>query len=243
MSDPNTSDPNKVNPETAQPAADSPAQATQPEPDKSASEGAEAAMPEPGPEQLKAIIASLQADLDQLRTDQKDAALRHLAEQDNLRKRFEREKEETKKFAIAKFATDLIGVADNFERALAAVPAGAADADQAFQSLVEGVGMIERELKTVLERHGVKRIWPEGEILNPHQHQAMAQLENPNVPANTILQVYQAGYMIDERVIRPAAVVVSKGGAKANKSDTGNGPAAEPAPPAPYSPEDPANSE
>ena len=187
--------------------------------------------------------ARLQADLDQLRTDQKDAALRHLAEQDNLRKRFEREKEETKKFAIAKFATDLIGVADNFERALAAVPAGAADADQAFQSLVEGVGMIERELKTVLERHGVKRIWPEGEILNPHLHQAMAQLENPNVPANTILQVYQAGYMIDERVIRPAAVVVSKGGAKANKSDTGDGPAAEPAPPAPYSPEDPANSE
>lgn len=232
MSDPKMSDPNTPDPNT--PAAEPNAPAAQP--------AEETPAPEPGPEQLKAIVAALQADLDQIRQAQKDSDLRHLAEHDNLRKRFEREKAETSKFAISKFAADLIGVADNFERALAAVPAGAADTDKAFQGLVEGVGLIERELKSVLEKHGVKRLWPEGETLNPHLHQAMAQVENPDVPANTILQVYQAGYMIDERVIRPATVVVSKGGAKIQKADAGHGPAAEAVPP-PYSPEDPANSE
>lgn len=174
---------------------------------------------EPGPEQLKAIIAALQGDLDKQQADLKTEKLRHLADMDNLRKRLEREKDETAKFAISKFASDLIGVADNFERALAAVPAGAADNDPALQSLAEGVGMIERELKTVLDRHGVKRIWPEGEIFNPHQHQAVMQQDNADVPPGTILQIFQAGYLIGERVVRPAVVVVAKGGPKTPKPE------------------------
>lgn len=174
------------------------------------------ASPEPGPDQLKAIIAALQADLDKSKTD----VLRLVADMDNLRKRTEREKQDMAKFAISKFAEDIVGVADNFERALAAVPAGAAEADPALSSLVEGVSMTERQLQSVLEKHGVKRIWPEGEMMNPHVHQAMMQQDNPDVPPGTILQVFQAGYIIAERVVRPAVVVVAKGGPKTQKPET-----------------------
>ncbi|MFM7083566.1 MAG: nucleotide exchange factor GrpE [Hyphomicrobium sp.] len=181
---------------------------------------AEAAPPEvasePGPEQLKEIIAALQTEIEQ----QKNQTLRVIADMDNLRKRTEREKEDIKKYAITKFAADLINGIDNFERALGAVPKGAAEADPALASLMEGVGMTERELKSILERHGVKRIWPEGEMLNPHYHQAVMEQHNPDVTAGTILQVYQAGYLIEDRVLRAAMVVVAKGGEK--KSDKSN---------------------
>lgn len=184
--------------------------------------GPEAAAPQPGGDQLKAIIGALQADLEA----KSQEVLRLVADMDNLRKRTEREKQETAKFAISKFAVDIIGVTDNFERAMQAVPAGAAEADPALASLVEGVGMIDGQLKSVLEKHGVKRIWPEGEILNPHLHQAVMQVDRPDVPSGTILQVYQAGYVIDERVIRAATVVVSRGGPKPGKAEAGNGPSA-----------------
>jgi molecular chaperone GrpE len=203
MSDPNaTPDPNDA---TSQPAQGT----TPPQP-----EGAE-----PAPEQLKAIIGVLQTDLDKSKTE----ILRLVADMDNLRKRTEREKQETSRFAISKFAVDIIGVTDNFERAMQAVPPGAAEADPALQSLVEGVGMIDGQLKGVLERHGVKRIWPEGEIFNPHLHQPMQQVDNPDVPNGTILRVFQAGYVIEERVIRPAMVVTARGGPKPGKAEAGNG--------------------
>jgi molecular chaperone GrpE len=186
-----------------------------------------------GEQQIKAIIAALQDDLttanDEL-AKAKTETLRLVADMDNLRKRTEREKIETAKFAISKFAVDIIGVADNFERAMQAVPAGAAEADPALASLVEGVGMIDGQLKSVLERHGVTRIWPEGELLNPHYHQAMQQVDKPDVPHGTILQVYQAGYVIDERVIRPAMVVTAKGGPKPGKVEGGGDAAAPPQP-------------
>lgn len=222
MSDPNNmSDPN---------AATSPEAGAAPE---------ATATTEPGPDQLKAIIDALQSDLETARNE----VLRLVADMDNLRKRTEREKQETAKFAISKFAVDIIGVADNFERAMQAVPAGAADADPALASLVEGVGMIDGQLKSVLDRHGVKRIWPEGEMFNPHLHQPMMQQDRIDVPNGTILQVFQAGYVIDERVIRPAVVVVAKGGPKAGKADANSNAetagAAAPPPPA----EDPSNCE
>ncbi len=223
MSDPNaTPDPNAAQ---SAPAGAGPA---------AAAEGAAPAA-EPSADQLKAIIAALQSDLE-AKTNE---TLRLVADMDNLRKRTEREKQETAKFAISKFAVDIIGVADNFERAMQAVPAGAAEADPALQSLVEGVSMIDGQLKSVLERHGVKRIWPEGELLNPHYHQAMQQVEKPDVPHGTILQVYQAGYVIDERLIRPAVVVTAKGGPKVGRAEAGSssGPAE------PAAPEDPSNSE
>jgi molecular chaperone GrpE len=179
---------------------------------------------EQGADQIRAIIGALQDELAKAGEElakAKTETLRLVADMDNLRKRTEREKIETAKFAISKFAVDIIGVADNFERAMQAVPAGAAEADPALATLVEGVSMIDGQLKSVLERHGVTRIWPEGEILNPHYHQAMQQVEQPDVPHGTILQVYQAGYVIDERLIRPAVVVTAKGGPKPGKMEAG----------------------
>jgi molecular chaperone GrpE len=171
---------------------------------------------EVGPEQLKDIIGVLQAEID----TQKTQILRLAADMDNLRKRTEREKVESAKYAITKFARDIVGVADNFERAVAAVPQGAAEQDPALESLVEGVTMTERELVNVLERHGVTRIHPQGEMFNPHRHQAMMEAQNPDVTPGTILQVFQPGYLIDDRVLRPAMVVVAKGGAKPAKAQT-----------------------
>lgn len=191
----------------------------------------EAAQPEVeievGPEQLKDIIGVLQAEID----TQKTQILRLAADMDNLRKRTEREKVESAKYAITKFARDIVGVADNFERAVAAVPQGAAEQDPALESLIEGVTMTERELVNVLERHGVTRLHPQGEMFNPHRHQAMMEAQNPDVTPGTILQVFQPGYLIDDRVLRPALVVVAKGGAKPPKPEVAEVPG-EPQPPA-----------
>ncbi len=161
--------------------------------------------------------ARLAAEVDILQgqiADLTDRLLRAHAEMDNIRKRGEREREDTAKYAISKFARDVVAVADNFERAVQAVPAGAAEEDSALKALVEGVNMTERELLNVFERHGVRRINPRGEAFNPHQHQAMMEMENAEVAPGTVLEVYQPGYVIEDRVLRPAMVVVSKGGPK-----------------------------
>ena len=96
----------------------------------------------------------------------------------------------------------------------------------ALKTLLDGVTMTESEFIKVLERHGVKRIDPRGQLFNPHQHQAMMERDDPSVPSGTIVQVFQPGYAIDDRVIRPAMVVVAKGGAKASKPANGEPPAA-----------------
>lgn len=149
----------------------------------------------------------------------RDKMLRTLAEMENLRKRTERDKEETAKYAITKFARDVLSIGDNLQRAIAAVPAGAADADPALKVLVDGVSMTDREFLNILERNGVKRVVPEGQPFNPHQHQAMIEVENREVAPGTVVQVYQPGYVLEDRVLRPAMVVVAKGGAKPGKPE------------------------
>ena len=114
--------------------------------------------------------ARLAAEVDTLQgqiADLTDRLLRAHAEMDNIRKRADRDREDTAKYAISKFARDVVAVADNFERAVQAVPAGAAEQDAALKALVEGVSMTERELLNVFERHGVRRINPRGEAFNP----------------------------------------------------------------------------
>jgi molecular chaperone GrpE len=161
-----------------------------------------------GEAQWEEIIKVFQAENEEL----KARNLRLLADMENMRKRFEKEKDEASKYAVTKFAGDIVNVADNFERAIGAVPPGAAEADEALKSLVDGVTMTERELMNTLERHGVKRINPEGEIFNPHKHQAVMETAAPDGVANgTIIKVFQPGYMISDRVLRPAMVVVAKG--------------------------------
>ena len=146
--------------------------------------------------------------------DLKDRLLRTHAEMDNVRKRLEREKADQAKFAITKFARDIIGVGDNVQRAIDAVPQRMVEQDPALKSFFEGVTMIERELLTVLGRHGIKRLDPKGEPFNPNYHQAVVEVPSDEVPAGSVTQVFQAGYMIEDRVLRPAMVAVSKGGSK-----------------------------
>jgi molecular chaperone GrpE len=143
-----------------------------------------------------------------------DRLLRAHAEMDNLRKRTERDKEDTAKYAISKFAREVLSIGDNLQRAMAAVPPGAADADPALKALIDGVSMTDREFLNILERNGVKRLVPEGQPFNPHQHQAMTEIENRDVAPGTVVQVYQPGYILEDRVLRPAMVVLAKGGAK-----------------------------
>jgi molecular chaperone GrpE len=173
-------------------------------------------------EQLKAMIAALQADLEKKSAEaaaKQDQYLRAVAETENVRRRLEKEKEETAKYAITKFAKDILTVGDNFQRAIAAVPKDAVESDPALKTLLDGVILAERDYKTALERHGVRAIDPAGQPFNPHHHQAVMEQENADVPAGTVLQVYQVGYMIDDRNLRPAMVVVSRGGPKVSKAD------------------------
>src|SRR5204862_7755712 len=126
-----------------------------------------------------------------------------------------------------RFARDIVNVGDNFQRAIDAVPAGAADLDPALKSFLEGVTMTERELLNVLERHGIRRVQPFNEPFNPHLHQAVMEIARTDVPSGTIVQVFQAGYMIEDRVLRPAMVAVAKGGPKPAPAPEGAaGPAA-----------------
>lgn len=163
------------------------------------------------------------AELRRENSDLKDKFLRAHADMDNLRKRMEREKEDAGKYANTRFARDLLTIGDTFKRALASVPAEAAEADAALKGLVDGVELTEREFLSVLEKNGVKRIDAQGQPFNPHLHQAVMQQANPNVPEGTVLTVFQEGYTIEDRTLRPAMVIVSTGGPKAGKAPSAPG--------------------
>ncbi len=148
----------------------------------------------------------------------RDKVLRTLAEMENLRKRTTREVADARVYGISGFARDVLDIADNLQRALDAVPAEAkAAADPGLKALIEGVELTERErsLLNTLEKNGVKKFDPAGEKFDPNFQQAMYEVPDPSVPAGTVVQVVQAGYTIGDRVLRPALVAVSKGGAKA----------------------------
>ena len=145
----------------------------------------------------------------------KERALRLAADMENLRKRTQRDVAEARSYGIAAFARDMLTVSDNLQRALQAVPEEArAGGDSGLKALVEGVEITERAMLTALERHGVKRIDPQGEKFDPHFHQAMVEVPNPDVTANTVVQVVQTGDVLGDRGLRPAMVGVAKGGPK-----------------------------
>jgi molecular chaperone GrpE len=149
-------------------------------------------------------------------TEARDKMLRTLAEMENLRKRTRKEVEDARAYGITGFARDILDIADNLQRALDAVPAEMkANADPGLKAFIEGVELTERSLLNTLEKNGVKKFDPSGEKFDPNFQQAMYEVPDPSVPSGTVVQVVQAGYMIGERVLRPALVGVSKGGAKA----------------------------
>ena len=161
--------------------------------------------PEPTLETLQKTVAELQADKAELQ----DKHLRAVAEAQNVRRRAQQDLEKERKFGIERFARDLLSVADNLGRALTAVPA---DLDPAMKNLVTGVQATERELLSVLERHGVTRIEALGKPFNADFHQAMMEVEDLSVPAGTVVQEMIPGYLLAGRLLRAAMVAVSKGG-------------------------------
>jgi len=145
----------------------------------------------------------------------RDRTLRTLAEMENLRKRTAKEVSDARTYGITAFARDVLDIADNLQRALDAVPAEAREAaDAGLKSLIEGVEITEKSLLKALEKNGVQKLDPLGEKFNPNFHQAMYEVPDSSVPAGTVVQVVQGGYTIGDRVLRPALVAVSKGGAK-----------------------------
>jgi molecular chaperone GrpE len=145
----------------------------------------------------------------------RDKVLRTLAEMENLRRRTEREVADARTYGIAGFARDVLGIADNMQRALdAARQELGGSTDPGVKTLLEGVELTERELLKALERNGVKRFDPQGEKFDPNLHQAMYEVPDASVPSGLVMQVIQPGYMIGERILRPALVAVSKGGGK-----------------------------
>jgi molecular chaperone GrpE len=157
--------------------------------------------------ELEALIAE--------NADMRDRLLRTLADMENLRRRTERERADTARYAVSNFARDVLTVGDNLRRTVEHVPAEAAAQDPALKSFLDGVELTERELLNVLDRHGVTRIEPLGQRFDPNCHQAMYEVPNPNVPEGTVVDVMQAGYVIGDRCLRPALVAIAKGGAKA----------------------------
>jgi molecular chaperone GrpE len=173
----------------------------------------EGAMPPSEQDRIAALVETLARE----NADTKDRLLRTLADMENLRKRTEREVSDSRQYAIASFARDILAVADNMDRALEALDADLRErADSSAKVLLDGVELTERELIKVLEKHGVTKFEPrKGDRFDANLHQAMYEVPDPAQPAGTVAQVIQPGYMIGERMLRPALVAVAKGGPKA----------------------------
>ncbi len=139
----------------------------------------------------------------------KDQLLRTVAEMENLRKRSAREREDASKYAVSSFAKDLLEVADNFRRALDHIPAEMRESD-ASKALIEGIEATERSMLKVFEKNGIRKIEPVDEPFNPNLHEVMFEAPVPGKPAGMIIQLIEAGYVLNDRLLRPARVGVAK---------------------------------
>lgn len=164
--------------------------------------------PELTVETLQRVVEGLQAENAELN----DKHLRAVAEQHNIKRRAQQDVEKANKFGVERFARDILSVADNLGRALSALPADLAALDPALRNVITGVQATERELLSVLERHGVTRIDAKGKPFNAEFHQAMMEIEDPSVPTGTVVQELIPGYLLAGRLLRAAMVGVSKGG-------------------------------
>ncbi|MFW8590067.1 nucleotide exchange factor GrpE [Glaciecola sp. 2405UD65-10] len=161
-------------------------------------------------DELEAKLSAAEATIEA----QKDSVLRAKADGENARRRAEQEIDKARKFALEKFAGELLNVVDNLERATLA-----ADAEnEAVKSLLEGVEMTHKSFISTFEKFGLETLDPQGEAFNPEHHQAMSMQESDEVAPNTVLAVMQKGYVLNGRLLRPAMVMVSRGGS--NSVDT-----------------------
>ncbi len=168
-------------------------------------------------------VSQPEADAIREAAEMKDRLLRTLAEMENLRRRTEREIADTRLYSVTAFARDILAVADNMERALQALDAELREkADAGLKALLDGVELTERELLKALEKYGVRKFEPLGEKFDPNLHQAVFEVPDPSLPAGSVAKVMQPGYMIGERVLRPAMVGVAKGGPRAAANPIAN---------------------
>jgi molecular chaperone GrpE len=181
--------------------------------DQTAGAPDDAAAPQDAVESASAAPAQAQPDPVAVAVELRDRLLRSLAEMENLRKRTDREVADSRLYSVSSFARDVLVAADNMRRALDAVaPELRVSAEPGLKAFIEGVELTERELVKALEKNGVRQFTPQGEKFDPNLHQAMFEVPDATVPAGSVVQVMQPGYMIGERVLRPAMVGVSKGG-------------------------------
>ncbi|HKF72869.1 MAG TPA: nucleotide exchange factor GrpE [Stellaceae bacterium] len=180
-------------------------------------EGSEAQTPVPLDEQIRRAEAEA--------ADLKDRLLRALAETENVRRRAERERTDATKYGVTQLARDLLDVADNLRRAIESVPE-AQVRDDAIRNLLAGVAATERALLAAFERHGIRRLDPKGERFDHNFHQAIFEAENTGKPAGTVVEVLQPGYVLHDRLLRPAMVGVAKGEPKPGRGNgsSDNGP-------------------
>ena len=158
--------------------------------------------------EFQQLVEQLQAE----KADLQDKQLRALAEAQNVRRRAQQDIEKERKFGIERFARDVLSVADNLGRALSALPADLGAVDPALRNVIVGVQATERELQSILERHGVTRVEALGQPFNAEFHQAMMEVEDSTVPTGTVVQELIPGYLLAGRLLRAAMVGVSKGG-------------------------------
>ena len=164
-----------------------------------------------------------QSEIDQLHEEVarlKDQWVRAAAETDNIRKRSQREQEETSRYAVTGFAGDMVTVLENLKRASESVPVEARSENALLKTIAEGVDLTLQEMLGIFQRYQIKRIDPQGQKFDHNFQQAVAQVDRDDIAPGTVVQVVQAGYIIHDRLLRPAMVVVSKSGELAKKVDT-----------------------
>ena len=194
--DPNNQDPNNQDP-NAETGAQDPAGS-----DKAATDGAETK----GDADVQDPLTAMTAERDQL----KDQLLRALADTENMRRRSEREAANVRKYGHTPFARDLVGAIDNLARVVESAPENLDQADETVKSLITGIQLSWTELQSVIEKHGIKRVEPLGEKFDYNLHQAMFEVPTNDQPSGMVLEVVQHGYVLHDRLLRPAMVGVSK---------------------------------
>jgi len=150
----------------------------------------------------------------------KEEKIRVLAEMENLRKRFEREKIDSIKYGSVNFARDILSPGDNLERALSVINEGE-EHSQSIKNLIDGLLMVKKEFSTALEKHGITKIDSLNKKFDPNLHQAMMEVENNNLDEGVVVQEIQTGYVMHDRLLRPAMVAVSKKTQKTSEEENG----------------------
>ena len=215
--DPSAQDPNNQDPNNQDLNAETGAQDPG-GPDKAATDGtmddilndvlAAAGAETKGDADVQDPLTAMTAERDQL----KDQLLRALADTENMRRRSEREAANVRKYGHTPFARDLVGAIDNLARVVESAPENLDQADETVKSLITGIQLSWTELQSIIEKHGIKRVEPLGEKFDYNLHQAMFEVPTNNQPSGMVLEVVQHGYVLHDRLLRPAMVGVSKAG-------------------------------